>query len=235
MIAKPDRDALDHLADALSEDVIIMSEEELLAEVAEDFGEPLILANEFNAIIVPTTKTFEAKTQDLRRGRVPSGQTTHGFGDWVAQIWQRHAVSISSVFSPGRSQWAAASLLALVLVAGAAALYWSDRIREQSSEQFAQSKNPDDEALRGLAIVRLSWHQNNEEALAAFRSLQDRHPSLFGSYRPLVREASQDDGRPMGEQFYLAVGPFATMVEASELCDRFKSAGGQCSVAYLPH
>jgi hypothetical protein len=235
MIAKPDRDALDHLADALSEDVVNMCDEELLAEVAEDFGGPRALANEFNAIITSTAKAFDAKTQDLRRGYVAGGQTTQGFGDRLAEFWQRHGPSISSVFSPVRPQWAAASLLALVMIAGLAALYWSDRMREQSSEQFAQSQNPDDEALRGLAIVRLSWHRNNEEALAAFRSLQDRHPSLFGSQRPLIREASRDDSRPNGEQFYLAVGPFATMVEASEVCDRFKSAGGQCSIGYLPH
>ena len=235
MIAKPDRDALGHLADALSEDIINMSDQELLAEVAEDFGGPRALANEFNAIVTPTTKAFEAKTQDLRRGHVATGQMTQGFGDWVGQIWQRHVASISSVFSPARSQWAAASLLVLVMITGLAALYWSDRTRERSSEQFAQSQNPDDEALRGLVIVRLSWHRNNEEALAAFRSLQERNPPLFGSYRPVVREASRDDSHPNGEPYYLAVGPFATMVEASELCDRFKSADGQCSVPYLPH
>ena len=235
MIAKPNRDALYHLADALSEDVVNMSDKELLAEVADDFGGPRALANEFNAIVVATTKAFDAKTQDLRRGQVTGGQTTKRFGDWVAQIWQRHAASISSVFSPGSSRWAAASLLVLFMIAGAAALYWADRMRDHSSEQFAQSKNPAEEALRGLAIVRFSWHRNNEEALAAFRSLQDSHPSLFGSQRPVVREASRDDSHPNGEQFYLAVGPFATMVEASEFCDRFKSAGGQCSVAYLPH
>jgi hypothetical protein len=235
MTAKLNSDAFYHLADALSEDVGKMSDQELLAEVAEDFGEPRVLANEFNAIITPTAKTFDAKTRDLRRGHVAGGQTAQGLGDWVAQIWQRHAASMSSIFSPGRSQWAVASLLLVVLIAGATALYWSDRMREQSSEQFAQSQNPDDEALRGLAIVRLSWHGNSEEALAAFRSLQGSHPSLFGSRRPLVRETSRDDSRPNGEQFYLAAGPFATMVEASEFCDRFKSAGGQCSVAYLPH
>jgi hypothetical protein len=235
MIAKPNRDGLYHLADALSEDVVNMSEKELLAEVAEDFGGPRALANEFNAVIVATTKAFDAKTQDLRRGHVKGRQKTQGFGDWVAQIWQRHAASISSVFSPGSSRWAAASLLVLFMIAGAAALYWADRMRDHSSEQFAQSQNPAEEALPGLAIVRLSWHRNNEEALAAFRSLQDSHPSLFGSQRPVVREASRDDSHPNGEQFYLAVGPFTTMVEASEFCDRFKSAGGQCSVAYLPH
>jgi hypothetical protein len=66
MIAKPNRDPLYHLADALSEDVVNMSDKELLAQVAEDFGEPRVLANEFNAIIA--TKTFDAKAQDLRRG-----------------------------------------------------------------------------------------------------------------------------------------------------------------------
>jgi hypothetical protein len=235
MIAKQNRDALYHLADALSEDVVNMSERELLAEVAENFGEPRALANEFNAIIGATTRAFDAKTQDLRRGHVTRGQTTGRFGDWVAQIWQRHAASINSVFSPGSSRWAAASLLVLFMIAGAAALYWADRTREHSSEQFAQSQNPAEEALRGLAIVRLSWHRNHQEALAAFRSLQDSHPALFGSQRFLIREASRDDSHPDGEQFYLAVGPFATMVEASEFCDRFKSAGGQCRVAYLPH
>src|SRR5262245_42869144 len=98
MIAKPNSDALYHLADALSEDVVNMSDKELLAEVAEDFGEPRALANEFNAIIGATTKTFDAKTQDLRREHVTGGQTTQGFSNWVAQMWQRYAASMNSVF-----------------------------------------------------------------------------------------------------------------------------------------
>src|SRR5215467_5297107 len=121
MIAKPDRDALDHLADALSEDVVNMSDEELLAEVAEDFGGPRALANEFNAIIVPTTRAFEAKTKDLTREHPTGGQTTQRFGNWIEQIWQRHAASISSVFSPSGPRWSVASLLVLVMIAGLAA------------------------------------------------------------------------------------------------------------------
>jgi len=155
MIARPDSDALYHLADALSEDIVIVSETDLLAEVAEDFGTPRALANEFNAIIVATTRAFDAKTQDVRRGQVTVG-TTQRFGDWAAQIWQRHAPSIGSVFSPGSSRWAAASLLLLFMIAGAAALYWSDRMRDHSGEQFTQSQNPAEEILRGPAIVRLS-------------------------------------------------------------------------------
>jgi len=232
MSAKPDSDALYHLADALSEDVVTMSERDVLAEVAEDFGRPQALANEFNAIIVATTKAVEAKTQDFRRGQVTVGSPTQRFGDWVAQSWQRLAASIGSVLSPGSSRWAAASLLLLLMIAGGAALYWSDRMRDH--EQFAQSQNPAEEVLRGPAMVQLSWHRDQEAALAAFRSLQDSHPSLFDGQKPIVRRASQEDSRPSGEEFYLAVGPFATVVEASEFCDRFKSAGGQCSVAYLP-
>src|SRR6266550_3971693 len=105
MIAKPNRDALNHLGDALSEDVINMSDKELLAEVAEEFGGPRALAHEFNAIVAATTKAFDAKTQDLKRGHVTGGQTTKRFGDWIAQIWQRHAAPISSVFSPDNARW----------------------------------------------------------------------------------------------------------------------------------
>ena len=45
------QDALDNLADALTEDILNTPGDELLREVEEDYGDPLALANKFDQIL----------------------------------------------------------------------------------------------------------------------------------------------------------------------------------------
>src|SRR5215813_4827395 len=222
------QDSLLRLAGALSEDIAATSGEELLVESADDFGDRRALATQFDAIIMPMTKEFETKTNLQTRSL--SERAAPGFGPWVAQLWQRHAASISSIFLPRSPQWAVASLLVLIVMAGTAVLYLSDRLSGPSNERFAQSQSTETPKFLERYVVRLSWRTNSEEAFALFRSLQTRYPSLLGGRHAIVR-SNPLAGRPDGERFYLAVGPFATMEEARELCDRLKTAGSECSVA----
>src|SRR5215831_8372273 len=45
------QDALDNLADALTEDILNTPDDELLREVEEDYGDPRALANKFDQIL----------------------------------------------------------------------------------------------------------------------------------------------------------------------------------------
>ena len=47
------QDALDNLADALTEDILNTPDDELLREVEEDYGDPRALANKFDQILEP--------------------------------------------------------------------------------------------------------------------------------------------------------------------------------------
>ena len=45
------QDALDNLADVLTEDILNTPDDELLREVEEDYGDPRALANKFDQIL----------------------------------------------------------------------------------------------------------------------------------------------------------------------------------------
>lgn len=55
------KNALDHLNDALVEDILSLTDEEILAEVIEDGGDPKVIADrmrlDFEGLIVETEQT----------------------------------------------------------------------------------------------------------------------------------------------------------------------------------
>ena len=51
------QDALDNLADALTEDILNTPDDELLREVEEDYGDPRALANKFDQNLRARRKT----------------------------------------------------------------------------------------------------------------------------------------------------------------------------------
>jgi hypothetical protein len=76
-------------------------------------------------------------------------------------------------------------------------------------------------------VVQLSAQKTEEEASAAFRSAQSRHPNLLGS-RQLILRRKEIAGK--GTFYGAQVGPFASRDEAAQLCESLKSAGGACMV-----
>src|SRR5262249_52137297 len=171
-----------HLADALRADIEATSEEDLLAEAAEVPGERRALVAAFDKIIVPMTNEFERKAPDQEGAQVSravqAARAAPIFGDWIADIRDRLAASVSSLFLPPGRRWALASMVLLIAIAGGLALHWSTRLPGTDDEQFARSQSNTPLNLTGRYVVRLSWHRNGDEALALFRLLQNRHPAL---------------------------------------------------------
>ncbi len=75
--------------------------------------------------------------------------------------------------------------------------------------------------------VQVSAQRSEEEAQAAFRSLQGKFPSQLGGRAPFIKRVDLGD---KGIYFRAMVGPFADSGQANELCSSLKSAGGTCLV-----
>jgi hypothetical protein len=75
--------------------------------------------------------------------------------------------------------------------------------------------------------VLLPEQPSLEAALASYRNLQGRFPTLLDRRDPIIRSAVG----ALGEHAYVAgVGPFAKPDEAKNLCVELKRAGAACDV-----
>ncbi|MBV8779223.1 MAG: SPOR domain-containing protein, partial [Alphaproteobacteria bacterium] len=79
----------------------------------------------------------------------------------------------------------------------------------------------------GGYVVQVTSQRSEEEAQSAFRGLQAKYPTQLGGRQPLVRRA---DLGAKGVFYRAAVGPFASLEEASGVCSNLKAAGGTCIV-----
>jgi hypothetical protein len=74
-------------------------------------------------------------------------------------------------------------------------------------------------------VVQLSAQKTEGEAQAAFRAAQAKY-SVLGGHQPLIRKKDQGD---RGVFYATQVGPFPRE-EANQLCEKLKSAGGNCFI-----
>jgi len=81
-------------------------------------------------------------------------------------------------------------------------------------------------AASGGYTVQVSSQRSEADAQAAFRSLQGKYPGVLGGYQPMIRRADLGE---KGVYYRVQVGPFASD-QATDLCSRLQSAGGQCVV-----
>jgi hypothetical protein len=79
----------------------------------------------------------------------------------------------------------------------------------------------------GSYVVQVASQRSEADAQASFKALQQKYPSVLGSYQVMVRRADLGD---KGVYYRAQVGPFATAEQATEMCSNLKSAGGQCIV-----
>jgi hypothetical protein len=82
-------------------------------------------------------------------------------------------------------------------------------------------------ASGGGYSVQVSSQRSEEEAQAAFRSLQAKFPTQLGGRAPIIRRADLGE---KGTYYRALVGPFASVEQAAEMCSSLKSAGGTCIV-----
>jgi SPOR domain len=84
----------------------------------------------------------------------------------------------------------------------------------------------------GNYAVQVLSRRTEAEARAAYKVLQEKFPSLLGTFSPMIYRTDLGDH---GVFFRAAVGPFETPDEASQFCGSLKSAGGQCIVQKNPN
>jgi hypothetical protein len=229
-------DPMDHLADALVEDILATPDAELLAESAEDHGDPRALAAEFDRIMTSSAGTMGAHKvgSDVNAARRIAGngsqRSAGGAGstgrrvrlDWLPQ---------NLLLLPGRGRlasWglpmAAVSLLALVALSAIAALHWANR--SEPREEFMHGVSP--AATRSAAasseyLVLLPEQPSLEAALASYRTLQGRFAALLGGRDPVIRKGSD-------HAYVAGIGPFTKADDAKNLCVELKRAGATCDV-----
>lgn len=78
----------------------------------------------------------------------------------------------------------------------------------------------------GAYIVQVSSQRTQEQAQTAFNDLQRRYGSVLGSVSPVIQRADLGDRGT----FYRVRIPAGSREDAISLCERLKSAGGDCFV-----
>ena len=76
-------------------------------------------------------------------------------------------------------------------------------------------------------MVQLVSNKSETETQSSFKVLQFKYPTVLGTRAALIRRVELGD---RGTYYRAHVGPFANADQANVLCDRLKSAGGQCLV-----
>jgi hypothetical protein len=129
--------ALDNLADALTEDILNTPDEEVLREVAEDYGDPRALANRFDQILERAEKQIAA-----------SPQVRSSFLDLPVR-WVKGILDLGSRISeflsslrPRTLAWSATAAVVVILVQ--AAVITAVLVKEQGgpSGQLATTEVP---------------------------------------------------------------------------------------------
>jgi hypothetical protein len=82
-------------------------------------------------------------------------------------------------------------------------------------------------AASGGYGVQVSSQRSEQDARAAFRSLQAKYPDQLGRREPIIRRA---DLGAKGTYYRALVGPFGSVEDAAAMCSKLKSAGGTCLV-----
>ena len=83
-------------------------------------------------------------------------------------------------------------------------------------------------SVSGNYVVQVASQLSEADAQASFKSLQQKYPSVLGSYQAMIRRV--DLGGDKGVRYRAQIGPFGTVDEAKQVCASLKSAGGQCFV-----
>jgi cell division septation protein DedD len=79
----------------------------------------------------------------------------------------------------------------------------------------------------GGFMVQVSSQRSEEVALATFKELQRRYPSILGERTPDIQRADLGD---RGVYYRVRVG-YPTRDEAARMCENLKAAGGDCLLA----
>jgi len=162
------QDALDNLADALTEDILNTPDDELLREVEEDYGDPHALANKFDQILKRAEKQVFGTARPAASPQVQSSVLDR-LREWSSTLFGA---------GPGRYSvvWASAAALLIAVILASAVLELDKR-----SEQLATLEKQ----LAVQESALLAW----SEQLAARSKFGEVPPGVFIPKRPPSGEA----------------------------------------------
>jgi len=80
-------------------------------------------------------------------------------------------------------------------------------------------------AATGNYVLQVGAYKSEAEALAAWKTYQNRHAGLLSGAGPNIQKADLGE---KGTWFRLRVGAFASKDAATALCDKLKAEGGAC-------
>jgi hypothetical protein len=140
------RDALDNLADALTEDILNTPDEEVLREVAEDYGDPRALANKFDQILERAEKQVFGTAPSATSSQVRSSVLDLPVR-WVKGIFDLRSriPEFLSSLRPRTLAWSATAAAVVILVQ--AAVITALIVKEQGAPMLATA--PSDQELTG--------------------------------------------------------------------------------------
>jgi hypothetical protein len=228
---------MDHLADALVEDILATPGAVLLAESAEDHGDPQALAAEFDRIVASNAGPASASEvgSGVSAPRVLARNASPRMAGRAPTLRRRLSLerfrqSLRSLPSGGRLPSrgvpiAAVSLIALVALSAVAALHWQNRAgpREELMHGVSPAATTRPAPESSEYLVLLPEQPSLDAALASYRNLQGRFAALLGGREPVIRKG--------GDHAYVAgIGPFTKADEAKNLCVELKRAGAACDV-----
>ena len=75
--------------------------------------------------------------------------------------------------------------------------------------------------------MQVSSQRSRDQAQSSYAGMQQRYSSVLGSLQPNIQEA---DLGSKGVYYRVRVGPWSTRAEAVQVCEKLRSAGGECIV-----
>src|SRR5262249_47503841 len=126
----------------LAEDIMQTSSNELLAEVAEDYGNPQAFSAEFDRLIKPTIQKINMELSKAAPNHQRASDETYssaGLMGWLTRLLDRIGLSGSEAFFPMRFQAAIASLVVIAITGFVLVKELYPRI---GREETASSKSP---------------------------------------------------------------------------------------------
>jgi len=227
------------IVDSLVEDILQSSEAELLAEVKEDYGHPRALAEEFDRLAGPLTRTSEnsyVRTQISPVKRENTNSRTHDSGPSISaqSLVDFFTRQLGVLLGPGpmNLRLATASLAVLAVVVTSFLVVKNissdhpisvsgvSRSKPQVSSSASDSVNSNLGTGSYIAVVSQG---SEEEVKANYRVLQERLPGLLANRGPIIKNETTQTS-----VYFAGVGPFATIEEASAFCDKLKDANVSC-------
>jgi hypothetical protein len=178
------QDALDNLADALTEDILNTPDNELLREVEEDYGDPRALANKFDQILERAEKQAFGTARPAASPQVRSSarDLLYHLREWASSLFGAGPGRYSVVWAG-----AAAVLIAVIL---ASAVFRSLSEFDERSEQLAAQGRELLARSEQLAAQEKELLARSEQLVAREEELR---PKTALSLAPSEMPATQDE------------------------------------------